>query len=1632
MKRDTSVSALMPEDAGSGHVDEKDYLVGDAYRGGSQNAFQEKVWSNKKRRYAFLCCLVTIVGVVIIVPIALLVIAPKIAQSAIDGSKIQFTAATISDPRNDAFTLRTVGSIADTGPFSARITFPSGITVSYKGLQIANLPMEPVDASAGSGAKIDSTIKGTVLNATAFGAFSKEMVMLPSFDWRLQGPVTVSALGRTFENLVMDKTITFPGFGGLKNVSIVSFDLPGNDPSGGIAIVIQTLLVDPSTIGIEMGNLTFDVALGGNVIGTSLSPNTTISPGPNLLKMTGRLAPGASQSQISQMFTDFIGGRDTRLSVIGSDIRPADPSKPPVTWLQQAFIGLALEVTLPANKSNIITGVETQTFVMSFDPANPWAPKMTSPGVITHLNMPFAFPLEISSVNMVISLLEDGATMANISSGWVPATSKFTGIQGTMAVDLMNGSIVIPTSQQAAFADFLKTTLYATGNVPTPVSIVADSVATTAVGNVTISGITYKTDLNLVGIQGLAASPVEILAFDIIGGTTEYMTMALTTKIVNPSNVEIAQNSDVTFDMVYNGQVVGTVTLPNLTLKIGENVVNATARFSPKTVEAKAAGSELIAAYIGGKDATVSIQGSPNSTVIAPLVPALSSIKLSSTLPGLKSKLMVNSRFMLTPTTATDLIAVAGFDAMNPTSAPLSITHVTGQLLRAGNVLGTMDLDVNFTIPAHSTARSPTLNTKILLNQNSADAIVDALNGNLTVDIQVSTLRIKVGEYVSDTTYTQTGVATSLEDPAGGTVAGKNNLIVGLETGNFYMSFDPANPWRPTMSSPNIVTKLKLPFIFPMDVNQVRMAIDMNGGLAQIVTDWVPSTSSFSGYDGSVTTDLTNGILQIPTEKQGAFAEFLKSTLFGSGVVPLPVNVIADTRATTPAGTVAITGVPYATSLQLRGLQGLASSPVQILAFDIVGGTPEYMSMKLTTKIVNPSNIQLAQNSDAVFQMLYLGQVVGTVTLPNLTLLIGDNVVSATAKLQPQTPEAVAAASQLVGAYIGGKDATVQIAGFSGSTVIPPLAPALSSLSLSSVLPATKEKLLLNSRFQLTPTSYLDLVAKAGFDAYNPTTVDLALTHVTAELIYQGSVIATIDSDMSIAIPAKGSVRSPTLDTKINLIPAAAQAIVDALSGTLNVTIKASVLRIKVGDYSIDSTYSQDNVAVSFEDPAGGTPASKNGIITSVETTSFVLAFDPSNPWSPKMSSPNVVSHVHMPFVFPLEIQQVQMTINMLAAAGSNTTLATIASGWQPATSNINGADGTMTTNLKDGVLTVPAATQSAFAALLKAILYATGPVPLPVAINANAQAHTVAGDVTITDIPFSTELTLQGMQGLAAQPVQILEFKIVGGTAAGMQIALTNRIFNPSNVEIQHNSDVMFHMTFQNEVVGTVTLPNLNLKVGENIVAATAIFNPQTDSAKAAGKILNSAYVGGGNSTVGIAGFAGSTVLGPLVPAFNGLTLTTSLAGITDKLLINSRFAIDLVNIKGQSGFSAYNPTDATMTITHLTADIIWQGYTLTKMDADTNIVLPPKSKVKSPLIPVGIDLTETAVAAVLQMLLGTLDVTVTSPSMRISIGGYPIEVSYTQDNVHVTYIEINPDSGIEYLVDPDTGLETVPYPDI
>ena len=104
-----------------------------------------------------------------------------------------------------------------------------------------NMPEINVVGDVGASFEVDATF--AVADVDHLTDFTKVMLTEESFDWVISGNnLSVSAIGIETTGIALsDKKVTLKGMNSLKNgVKINSFDLPNNDPAGGIHLTLNT------------------------------------------------------------------------------------------------------------------------------------------------------------------------------------------------------------------------------------------------------------------------------------------------------------------------------------------------------------------------------------------------------------------------------------------------------------------------------------------------------------------------------------------------------------------------------------------------------------------------------------------------------------------------------------------------------------------------------------------------------------------------------------------------------------------------------------------------------------------------------------------------------------------------------------------------------------------------------------------------------------------------------------------------------------------------------------------------------------------------------------------------------------------------------------------------------------------------------------------------------------------------------------------------------------------------------------------------------------------------------------------------------------------------------------------------
>lgn len=192
-----------------GHLRENDMM--EEYS--EKAAPPQKLRFYKRKRYWVICAINTVIITVVAVVLALYVIFPKVAQSLMNQSHIDVTAADISftkpdalngqtyskrdgDDMNSTFYMNMQSALSNAGPFSASINFHNPIEVYYNDTLLGNIFLYNQSHISGGHGQLNAITPFVIKDQTAFASFAKSMLAVDTFVWTLKGKLDISALTR--------------------------------------------------------------------------------------------------------------------------------------------------------------------------------------------------------------------------------------------------------------------------------------------------------------------------------------------------------------------------------------------------------------------------------------------------------------------------------------------------------------------------------------------------------------------------------------------------------------------------------------------------------------------------------------------------------------------------------------------------------------------------------------------------------------------------------------------------------------------------------------------------------------------------------------------------------------------------------------------------------------------------------------------------------------------------------------------------------------------------------------------------------------------------------------------------------------------------------------------------------------------------------------------------------------------------------------------------------------------------------------------------------------------------------------------------------------------------------------------
>ncbi len=284
--------------------------------------------------------------------------------------------------------------------------------------------------------------------------------------------------------------------------------------------------------------------------------------------------------------------------------------------------------------------------------------------------------------------------------------------------------------------------------------------------------------------------------------------------------------------------------------------------------------------------------------------------------------------------------------------------------------------------------------------------------------------------------------------------------------------------------------------------------------------------------------------------------------------------------------------------------------------------------------------------------------------------------------------------------------------------------------------------------------------------------------------------------------------------------------------------------------------------------------------------------------FAPDASSRHILTQYKNPFGFSLQVVKSGEDIT-LAAQGtdvaevgrrfcvriSSTDVVTIAL-QQLKLPQVDAVGGVSTGNVADLILTFENQTlqslnNGAFEAFF-AVVTDTQGIEFDLKGAADVVARTTIGDVPISDIAFDVTTSLKGINAFN-KAATLSNVSITGSGhddhGAYVKSPLTTSLENPSNISLQ-TINVALPVYYKEVLLGRAVLDNLDLVPGENTVPTEFHYQPNDANDTTAQAFLTEFLQTGDDIPLTIKGDGDSSPFASLVPALEGVEISTSLKG--------------------------------------------------------------------------------------------------------------------------------------------------------
>ena len=319
------------------------------------NDIVSKTTMSKKKK-TLLCISVCSVVTLAVLLVAFLSVIPAIMQDITDDEDISMTTATIYNPTNQSFNVKSTVSFSDK-PFVPATVKMHDTVLSWLGVELAVMKHNNKLNVDTTPQELHSSVVVSDLKAmTDFNVFLMDVT---SFDWHIHAHANAIALSDKVD-VVVDKDIRMDGFDGFPvNPVIETVSVFEGTPEF-LYSLSATLLFSTSNIAFEFGqDLSFDFMSNGVKVGTGTIPDSIFLTGEFAVNATIAMYMGTPEesAEVNNVCGRFISQQPTDVTMENFYLAK------PISWLTPALASMRFESVLPPVNEGVIDSLDMYVYI---------------------------------------------------------------------------------------------------------------------------------------------------------------------------------------------------------------------------------------------------------------------------------------------------------------------------------------------------------------------------------------------------------------------------------------------------------------------------------------------------------------------------------------------------------------------------------------------------------------------------------------------------------------------------------------------------------------------------------------------------------------------------------------------------------------------------------------------------------------------------------------------------------------------------------------------------------------------------------------------------------------------------------------------------------------------------------------------------------------------------------------------------------------------------------------------------------------------------------------------------------------------------------------------------------------------